>query len=59
MRTLQIIFLVLVIYLSFVLLISCIAAVISLRKGKKNAKTVFIDVFWSFFTELLNPFSWF
>ncbi len=55
MEVLQTIILVLVIYLSIILLISCITAVFSMRRGKKNAKRVFKDVFWSFFTELINP----
>lgn len=58
MKILQTIVLMLLIYVTLVLAISGIAALISIRKGKENAKRVFKDVFWEFFTELLNPLNW-
>lgn len=59
MEVLQTIVLVLLIYLSIILMISLIAAVFAVRKGKNHARIVFKDVFWSFLTELLIPLNWF
>ena len=58
MEFLQTVILVVLIYLTAIFVISCVRAIFSLRKGREKAKMVFKDVFWDFFTELLNPFNW-
>ncbi len=58
MEIVPIIILVLLIYLAIVLLISSVRALIAVRKGAKYAKKKFKEIFWTFFSELLNPLNW-
>ena len=59
MEVFLVIILVLIIYISAIMLISFVRALLCLRKGKAYAKEKFGDTFLSFFLELLNPMNWF
>ena len=58
METIWIIILSVLIYLSIILILSCMRALLALECGKENVKEKFFDTFWHFFIELLDPFNW-
>lgn len=58
MELLQSILFIFVLYIAVILVISSVAALISMIKGEEHAKGKFKAMFWSLFLEMLNPFNW-
>lgn len=57
--TLTIVVLVLMLYIPVSALIALIVALCTRKKDTASFQRTFRSVFWDFFSELLNPFSWF
>ncbi len=57
--TITIVLLVSVLYIPMVALIALITALCARKKDKASFQHTFKEVFWDFFSEMLNPFNWF